>query len=118
MMEYQRPEGTSSLLKAIYERMIGVVRDLLLVLNVMFTVPRGRSGRDVSPERTWDFSPLLRRRDFDWCEREGKMDGDCLVLAVGTPGGRCSVVPYLSEASQIANGSSHLDSHVEKLQRG
>lgn len=25
-------------------------------------------------------------RDFDWCEREGKMDGDRLGLAVGAPG--------------------------------
>lgn len=55
--------------------------------------------------------------NFDWCEREGKMDGDCLGLAVGTPGESCSVVPCLSETSQIANGSSHLDSDVEKLHR-
>lgn len=55
--------------------------------------------------------------DVDWCKREGKMDGDCLVLAVGTPGESCSVVPYLSETSQIANGSSPLDSDVEKLHR-
>lgn len=25
-------------------------------------------------------------RDFDWCERGGKMDGDRLGLAVGAPG--------------------------------
>lgn len=55
--------------------------------------------------------------DFDWCEREGKMDGDCLGPAVGTPGESCSVVPCLSQTSQIANGSSHLDSDVEKLHR-
>lgn len=45
------------------------------------------------------------------------MDGDCLELAVGTPGKSCNVVPYLSETPPIANGSSHLDSDVEKLHR-
>lgn len=45
------------------------------------------------------------------------MDGDCLGLAVGTPGESCRVVPCLSETSQIANGTSHLDSDIEKVHR-
>lgn len=63
------------------------------------------------------FLPSPAAHNFDWCEREGKMDGDCLGLAVGTPGESCCVVSYLSEMSQIANGTSHLDPDVEELHR-
>lgn len=54
-----------------------------VILNVMFTLshrPRCFSGVNVG----FLASPAVR--DFDWCKRGGKMDGDRLGLAVGAPG--------------------------------
>lgn len=83
----------------------------------MFTLSPGRSAEIVFSGVNVGSLASPAARDFDWWEREGKMEWRSSGAGCRGTRGTCSVVSCLSETSRIANGSSRLDSDVEELRR-